>query len=370
MSKARGSQKYRLTEAFITRVNAYRFGWPKRDDFVHWYREQQGYRGSVERNWIRLERGEGVPPDIARGFVEYLSQVRDWPDATLATACRAVVPAESRDEDGVWRGWRSVLGALTGRFRDRREMYPAGEEDCLAAARMVVICAGYKTAQPGEPLDEDACLARGERLMKLTVDDYARWLTALWRKERRVVTFAIVARKSGGKERCERVGVAVILPLSSEAARRFSAGEINGWDLGPDDLEVPAKYVFINAVGQRDLLQGYSVRERTRAEAHSALYQIAYLTNGIRPMRPTLLTIVTNPQYEQRLRRMGYRKLGVNIHGTDIPIVALRHPGEIRQPTGRDWYAYRFMMTMVEIYQKVNRGQWRREKGTPADGGE
>lgn len=356
------SIKYRLNEDLIARIRAYRHGWPKRDDFVHWYREIRQHQGSLERNWKRLEGGEGVPLKIAQGFVDYLREVRGWGDLRFETACRPVVPGESRDEDGVWRNWRSIFHALTGRFRDCPEMYAASEEDCLAASRIVVQCIGYKYARPGESLDEVSCLERGVGIFRRSVEDYASWLAAMWRKERRAVMFAVVPRRRGGREVRQRVGVSVVLPLVERAFRQFTSGEISDEELGPEDLETPSRYAFLHAIGQMNRLSGFTVRERTRAEAHAVLYQLACLTYGIRPFRPVVVSVLTNPQYERRLRRMGYRENGARVPGTNVPVVLLRPPREVEEPTMRERYSYRVFTTALSFYQDVNRGLWRRER--------
>lgn len=260
------------------------------------------------------------------------------------------------DEEGAWNTWQNVLSAVSSRFDASDAMYFHDPfQDALAAARIVMGYTGYSTAEPGEPLNEESCIARAPRHMNETLDGYALWLAAMWRHQFRSVMFAVSGKQS------ERVSVSVILPVTETAASQLSSGEIGVTGLMPADIPPQSKYLFLCAIAAPIHLQGLRVKEITEAQVHCALYQCAYFTRGLKPYRPVFLTIAGNPQYRKRLRRLGFRDVGTCLHGTDKPLVILRHPKESGRKSFKDWSAYKMLSTALDLYKIGNYRRWRDE---------
>jgi hypothetical protein len=339
----------RLSPHFIARIEGDPMGWPARDSFRDFYREN-GYRGSIEHCWADLTLGQAVPDKIALGFVEYLrAKRRGFADLTPESACISVRPDEPEDHKAVWPEWRTILHAVIERFEDCPEMYFESAEEVRRAAGVIVRCVGYKIARPGEALDGESCLVRGMAMMGRSADDYARWLCALWERDRHTV-MAPVHRPANGP--IERLGVSVILPLMESAFRRFWSGEIGDQEIAASVLQVPSKYLFIDALGEPpETLAG--PHERSAAQAQCMLYQQAYFSRGQR--HPILFTIAANPQYKERLKREGFREVGTCLHGTDVPIVALCHREDLPGGSPGDWIHYKMFSFLLSCFQQHNR---------------
>ena len=117
------SPPLRLTPAFVARVRADRLGWPKRSRFTVYYREEKNLRGSVEKLYGRLTRGEAVPSTIARAFVDYMRERRGWADATAESACEPALPSEEGERVDVLASPHAMLNSVAEQFEDCEEMY-------------------------------------------------------------------------------------------------------------------------------------------------------------------------------------------------------------------------------------------------------
>jgi hypothetical protein len=177
-------------------------------------------------------------------------------------------------------------------------------------------------------------------------DDYARWLRALWEKDRHTV-MAPVHRHDNGM--IERLGVSVILPLTGSAFQRLWSGEIGDQEITADDILSPSKYLFVDALGEPpETLAG--PHERSTAQARCMLYQEAYFSR--RQRQPILFTIAANPQYKERLEREGFRATGACLHGTEVPIVALCPPEDLPGAPPDAWKDYRMFEFLLNCFQE------------------
>ena len=329
----------RLTRSLIERIEADRRGWPKRSQFLRWYRDDKGFQGSVEHSWADLKLGRFVPRQIAEGFVQYLREKRGYEEAG--------VEGGHASPEGVWRDLRSVVHYATERFFDDDSMYLKNPyRDPFAVAEMLASSVGRKSTHPDDESDLDA----GQRIMGITLDALTRWVAAMWRAEFRTVMFSMA-------DGC-RVATSIILPMREESFDRLYSGDLGCWEIAPSDLEQPSRFLFIMALGE-DPLPNVSTKGRTAAQAHCMFYQASYFTR--RSKRPVFLAIATNEQYAIRLKRHGYLETGNALRHTDKPIVVLRHPAEVAAPTQRDWLSYRLMLLMIRMYQTANARRWKLE---------
>jgi hypothetical protein len=228
-------------------------------------------------------------------------------------------------------------------------------KDSMTAARMIAVTLGHKTAKPGESLDEDACIRRAEVIMKRSVEQVAVWLRDLSRDDPyfRVVMFVV----SGGR----RIGVCVMIPLGEAAFAKLSKGEIHDSDITPEDLDPAPRAVFAFAMSDSEGVPDLTPREKTLAQARSVYYQMAYFTRRQKPYRPTLITVVSNPQYRAMLQRLGGVETGTYLRGTDLPLLILEHPRDRTRLSIKTWIPYRLFALTLNIFRLANRSEWRKE---------
>jgi hypothetical protein len=368
--EGRGVVRYvRLTPDLIGRLNEHRRGWPKRDQWCAFCRQEKGYEGPFERQYPALKRRDPVTPIVARGLIDYLRERRGWNDITLGQHSE---PADSLVPDrgeGVWDTWQTVVAAVADRFEDCDEMYFHNPyRDSVVAAHMVARTVGLLNAMPGESLGDSDCEARGERHMGRSVETYARWLLAMSRREIRSVMFVVAPVRAGPPKQYVPIGATVVLPLKEDVFRRFCAGVIADGELTPDDMQQPSRHILVDAIAEPPASVGISLEEVTAAQAHCVLYQVAYFTRGLRPRRPCVVTFGGAPKYIERMRRQGYRDMGTCMPGSDKPIMLLAHPADGGKRALRSFASYNLLKLSLGLYQLANKRQWRKEDGLSAGG--
>lgn len=339
---------YRIRATFLEWMASRDIAWPQPTTFRHFFRSR-GYEGQVERQWRRLRAGDAVPASIAAAFVDYLRVVRDLPMVALDEAFEPCAPVP---EKGAWESPAVLRKLISGPFRDDDSMYMQNPyDDFITAARMVVHTVGHKMAEPGEPLDEAACLHRGSLKMGRTIEEYAGWLRDITRNRLyRAAMFYLVNRR--------RVGVTVLLPLKERSFERLCSGRLREDHLEPDDLESPSRFLFMAAMSDGQGCRGVSPLARTMAQSNVFLYQMTYLTRGIRPFRPVIASFAANAHYEALFRAQGLVPNGHHLMGTDFPILVLRHPDEASGPSRPDATAYRTYVRLMRVYRFFNRNRW------------
>jgi hypothetical protein len=353
----------RLNSALLARLNEHPLGWPSRIQFCHFCRHVQKYKGLFDRQYAALRAGQGVDFIVAKGFVEYLQRdAWGWPEVTMANGTEPAQSLGGREDydEGVWKNLGSLFSSINEQFRGPDEMNLHNPTaDCLRIAKMVIYRVGYIVAQGNDPLDEKSCIGRGQLHMQRTVEEYAQWLLAMWRKDPRTVKFAVVPRGKGSEQEYARVGASVSIPLSEHAYASFCEGEVSDIDLEPKDITRSSPYILICAIVEADT--SFPVEVVTSAVAHCAFYQIAHLTHKIRPFRPTIVSIGGTPRYLERLLRHGYQPIGKFMRGTDKPIVRLMHPKEPSTGPKCSFKAYKLVQIGLLLYRVANGGDWRKE---------
>ena len=337
------------TEA-IERFNQGERRWPKREEFRKFFREVKGYRGPVERAWGRLVRGEPVPELVAIAFVEYLRERRKLEEATLDAY---FVNSRPPDPAGVWESPHTVLSSLTERFHDCDEMYfhnPA--RDAALAARLIIASAGHRHAKPGDALDEESCLQRGQAAMGRTLESYAGWMSRIVKSDGlfRSCVFSVHEGR--------RIGASVVLPLVEDAYRRLITGEIRDDGFHPDALSSRSRCIFVAAMSHPVWAEGITPFEKSVAQARSVVYQIAYFTRRLKPNRPTLMTVMTTPSMRGLLARMGFVASHRTLCGTPHPFAIFKRPAQIEVQT---WISYHLLVTTLNVFRIANRRLWSEE---------
>jgi len=344
----------RLKSEFKARLDEFRPG-PDRDQFAAFHAKRRNFPRNIHKDWWkRLKRKDPVPRELAESFVEYFRELWGWGDLTLGASFE---PASPDFNLGAWSGMDTVLGSTGDFFESRDEMYCRNRADTVLAAQTIVMGIGEKIAQPGEPVDDESCLRRGEKTMQRSWEDYRDWLNSMRTREPRSVMFSILRRESkraGTKQ--QRASISVILPLTENAYHRLLKGEAFDHELTPDDLQTPSKHVFVNSLHPLQHAR-VTIEEQTAAEVHCVGYQLAYLTRGLRPFRPVVITFISNPESRERLCALGYQPTGTSMRETDKPIFQLAHPKEFGKRS--NWYKMNYFkfQCSLKLYQMANR--WR-----------
>jgi hypothetical protein len=348
----------RLTPEFIRRCDEH--GWPAQATFAYFFRKTLGLTASVEHQWRPLRQGEPVDRAVAEGFAEYARRKwgPEWSGATLASISR---PARS-DADSRWFDWHSIVRTVTERYRAGRQHYFSDPpNDARSVARLAAEYVGRLVAADGDSLDPDACASRGEADLRRSTDDYAAWIYAMWRHDYRTVMYVIRRAAAGRRKQPDPIGVTILLPLSDDAFRRLSAGEISDKDLTEADLVPASKRLFLQMMSDTGAGRGLSARDIEEAQIHNIMYQIAYFSRGERPARPTVLTLAPTPALHERLRRHGHHDVGVQLRGTDKPLVWLRPPEEFEGSGWKDHVAYDMFLLAIKPYKLSNAAEWKQE---------
>jgi hypothetical protein len=355
---------YRLKPDFFSQFHIAKF--PKLSRFRAFCRQPGSrFHGSFEKESRALENREPVSYTTAVAFLAHVKNLyRDnqgVQNASLDIAFDAVEQSDWDRKQNIWRnpeGWMPPLKKfIKGIFHSRDEMYCDEPTDIVIAADMVVKCIGRKTARDGEPVDTDSCYRRGQNLMAKhgwTGNSYVEWLSSMQEKECSSVMFAVAPPKARSKGKWERVGCSVILPLREDAFARFAGGEVADWELTPQDLQSPSKYVLINALGDPPDSPQVPIGRKSVAQLHCVLYQVAFLTRNVIPYEPESVAIITNLQYQKRMEDQGYRPNGKVMTGSNFPILVFRDYGY------RSWSIDRYhaCIGVLKWYQAANKEIW------------
>jgi hypothetical protein len=142
--------------------------------------------------------------------------------------------------------------------------------------------------------------------------EHAQWLYRIQREHPAAVLFAVRSGRRTG-------GASIVLPLTAWAFRRVLRGEASAFELSPDDLQSPTKYVMVLAQHDRDR-SSRRTYPNSLALLRVTVWQCAYVTRYLDPYRPVGITFGATPLFVRRLEGHGYRNTGLRMRGTRIPL--------------------------------------------------
>ncbi|WP_422929668.1 hypothetical protein [Singulisphaera sp. PoT] len=346
------SKYVRLSDETRRRFDANPRLWPKVRQFKRFFRDVKGHRGEVERKFPALRAGRPVDRVIGEAFVEYLREVLGLLEIEAA---EALVDATNSPSLGVWDTPNKTLDALAERLQDNDLMYLHNPvKDSLLAAGMELDTVGWKLAGPGEPMDVDSCIARGERFMRRTRQEYARWMREVTRLDGMFRTVMFYLRGE------ERIGISVALPLKERAWRAMAAGELFDSDLTQDDLLPSSRFIYMHGMSDAERVD-IANHDKTLAQARSVFYQVAYYVRNARPLRPMSLSPCCCAYYGELLRKHGYKPTGACMKDTPNPMMMLGHHKDGGSRIWKDRVSYDISRLTVRAYLICNRAHWRRE---------
>ncbi len=347
-----------LRPEFLARFGDDPREWPAYKQLKSFFRKTQ--RGSVEHEYPRLKKGQPARYRFAEALVEYVRQKYGW-DVTIQDAVEPAA-AQHRD-DGVWMNYGKVVDVLTGPFKDVDEMYVHNKDkEIPVIARSCITYIGRENAAAGDPLDDEACLARGQRIMRRTVDEYARWLYMVRSKEYRSVMYCVVPAGEAKSLTYRRVAVTVMIAVTESAFTRNCNGQLIDHETTAADILPYGKHVFLGMVADFGNVSDVTVQDYTKAQVHCLTYQAAYFTRKLRPFSPVIFMPDAKPRHRQRLLRLGYIDTGVCLKDTDKKIMMLSSAKDAKGPWS--WphlRAYLQMLMTFQAYEFANREDWRKE---------
>ena len=341
----------RLVPELISLIENSSRGWPKRDLFIDYFRKVKRYHGQPERYWKQMREGKPIPEPMAVALCELASE--KW---KLKLPDPAFIKGAPPPDPGVWADPHTTFSALTGFLTANREMYwESLSEDAGLAARMVMLTLGHKIAAFGDSLEEEACIRRGEVGMGRTIEEYGGWLADI--AARPGMSRSLMFFTSGGK----KIGAAVVLPLKEESWLQITRGERFDRELTAADIQPMSRHLFIHALSDAEGFPDVAVREKTVAQAWCIMYQAAYFTRRIRPMRPVVTTLASNDYYRATMLKQGYVDTGKTMPITGYPIFFLGSPREFGELTVKRWVPYQLFTLSLKMYQLANYKAWKRE---------
>ena len=307
-----------------------------------------------------MAAGKTVDAVFADGFVAYL---RDRTKTDSPSVEELFDPALPPPKEGFWREPESILHALTHQLSDDQAMYLHHPRlELLPVARMIAEMVGHKAAEPGDPLDADSCVRRGEAKLARTAPHFALWLLELIGTDYppRLVMNVIYKKTP--------IGVSVVLPLKEGPYHKLCRGLLHHSEIRRDDLDTNAGRLFIfiacDPVGMPEL----SPNKRSRAQLRTLWYQLAYFSRYQKPFHPSFVAVVSHPGYELRARHQGFVKTGACEKGTSFPVMVLGSAREMRAMGKRlstqCCLKYEILCTVMRLFRAVNRRRWRKEDET------
>jgi hypothetical protein len=255
---------YRLKPALVAELTR-RDARPKGVNFTQFFR-RNGKSGQVERHYPKLVNGEAVPEVIAREFIAFLNQVTkircDFHESTVRAD-----PPPNPSFEGDWQSWDAIGERIARPFRDANEMY-LDDPDTDIPSIFAAFCANLGLLDDSK-LTRGEATWRGETIRGLSVADGAAWLRTLYVWPYRTTLYAV--------HEGQRVAAMIILPVTEDVFRRMSTGRMRPEEITPAQLPDPAdaKYLWIEALAPIGDGFDMPVAERSRAETHVFMYQLA-----------------------------------------------------------------------------------------------
>jgi hypothetical protein len=358
-------------------LNCHGKGWPKTRVFFRWTREKMQLHHRWETYWSDLQKGLPVPWGLIEALVMYVNT--NWKEAIrVEMIAEEVSPPEDRvdepDTTSVWGasgGWWKLLlffGRLLKTFPERllahEKMFCKPDTDLLPLAEETVQWVARKLVPGSKTLDKESAQQQAlEILQRRSAKELADSFRMLHGCDDKAVMFPVVEIEGKYK----RAGGWVMYPFTDEAGRRFLAGGLSEPDIRRTDIRSPANYVFLDfLIEPEDLTTFGGQFQLSIAQAQCLFYQLAWLTRkkkGAR--RPTIMTIATNDDFENRLRRYGFKKTSVCMPRTEYPIMRFG-PGRTDvspQVHGLERFAtemgptvmYWVFLMVLEVYHLANK---------------
>lgn len=320
---ARNSRFRALNDDFRQFLDA-RDAWPSFKAIL-WRLKGQG--GGRRADIVGLRAGAAVPQKYVRAIAELVAPagvLRDYlgdPGAagpgggpSIEAICDRIAGPLLPARPGVPEGEDSHLqgvDALLGLFLDyvwgaivTPQTLGKNEKDVALGVRLMMASVGRQLAGDRQLGDEGA-IRRAEAHMAIAFDDYRDRAVALWRRAPWSLCFGVTDR--------QRVGASLVLPLSEAAYDALLAGERTSHSLGPDDLAVPSRHLFLENVGHR-APTSYPWFGKATAQTKRAIHvQLAALTLGADPRASPpfrFLSLGATPLNIRRLKAAGFRPTG------------------------------------------------------------
>ena len=222
----------------------------------------------------------------------------------------------------------------------------------LTAARMTATTLGHKLAAVGDPLDEAACIRRGEAGMGRPAERYAAWLE-IAEGHGFFRTTMFITHKG------QQISASTVVPLKPEAFDRVCAGELGDHNLAQANLTSPSTYLLIAGMTDSEI-RPHTARAILRA-IEDDLLPVRLFLAGNRPLLSDAGNLVSNSFTRQLLQRVGFVEIGSSYYGTSFPIVVFRDPGEIEAGNVQARIAYTLIVTSFRLYAIANQQQWDEE---------
>jgi hypothetical protein len=234
---------------------------------------------------------------------------------------RPVASAPAGGVDWFARGLDGVVGLFTGFARGqlvRPGTFCRDEDDVRAAVTLILTTIGRQLRRGGAGLPDAKAIELAEARMQLDMASYADRAVGLWRRSPWTIVYAVVDRV--------RVGCTLVLPLEESVYEELRAGRRTSHDCTGADLALPSRTLFIEAVGERPDSECPATAKASAQLVRMMFLQIARMsldpdqppTGEERPIR--MMSLAGTPKGEARIRRFGYRPLGVTMPGFDVEL--------------------------------------------------
>ena len=102
-------------QRFLDLINGREQGWPAREEFFRWMRQEMNAHGRLEPYWASLRAGHPVPWRLIEWLAVYAASNWQWEESATAMGIEVqpdAAQARELDADNVWKksaGWRAAL---------------------------------------------------------------------------------------------------------------------------------------------------------------------------------------------------------------------------------------------------------------------
>lgn len=366
-------------------LKSHRRGWPKKRLFFPWTRKTLHLHHRWEIYWSDLQKGLPVPWGLIEALVAYIND--NWHETIRVEIIADEVSApkdrvDEPDSTNVWGesgGWWKLLlffGRLFRTFPEKllahEKMFCHPDTDLVPLAQKTVQWVTHKLVPESKVLAKETAQRHAlQILQRRRVEELVDSFRMLHSCDDKAVMFPVVDMAGEYK----RAGAWVIYPLTDEAGKRCLKGELNEPDIRKRDIQSPANYIYLLFLVEPEDLTSFGGQfQLSMAQAQCLFYQLAWLTRGKKGMRqPILMTLASNDDFENRLRRFGFKKTSVCMAGTEYPIMKFG-PGRTEvspQLHGLERFAaemgptvmYWVFLMILKVYRLAN--QHSKEWGKP-----
>lgn len=313
-----------------------RRAWPSGPTFLEWVRDVRGDTMKTS-TYTKLRRGEPVELRFVRLLVDFElhagndaeeSRVRQnrfhavllstgIKDPFALSADGLVAAIIEPDRDALAGGLAALEEALS-KLPDHRVEANATLDEIELTNEWMYTQLGRTAAGDNADISDETATFIAEAVVGISQEDYLRRALA-WQKR---VPWSVVPVRSANT----LIGGTIVLPLRQDIYKRVRCGEAMASDVRPNEFAFPSRHLFLESAAYRPSVppdDAYHLTPYVILTFDSQISRLSFTPDVFhKPLH--LLSRISTPRGERRLRSYSFKETGTYEAKTGLPLMELR----------------------------------------------